>query len=401
MYCQNCGKELPDTAVICPTCGAMQNQAQQSPFPQDINAPVQPNPTPDANADTGASIPYGNYTVPGAPYGGQPTGNQPPKKKSKKLWIILGVVGALVLLFGIIAAVSGDPEPSEPKESGVNAANSTTTTAATTLPDTTVSDFYAALQDSDIMDYTLSQKSIDALNQYADFFPCSDADYSKLQAAATTYPYAVMAKSITKYTDRIILLDDVGVLDIEESEDESCTYLHVIDKEENSYVGIIIGTLPTIFDEDIVDVYAMPLDMIFFDNQSNTTTEAIMMAICSCKKSSETAAATTAAAPANVANNIETKLSTDPKSYFLSVNVGTPNSGDVPAPWEYYVCTETFDVLNMRASWSSDSAVITKLEWGTDLLVYGFYDGWAYAETLDGQYAGWCKAEYLESNSII
>ena len=398
MYCQNCGKELPDTAVICPTCGAMQNQTQR-PYPQNANAPVQP--TPDTNAAANPSVPYGTPADPGSPYGGQPTGNQPPKKKSKKRWIILGVIGALVLLFGIIAAVSGDPEPSEPKESGVNAENGATTTEATTIPDTTVSDFYAAFQDPDIMDYTLSQKSIDALNQYAAFFPCSDADYSKLQAAATSYPYTVMAKSITKYTDQIILLDDVGVLDIEEAEDESFTYLHVIDEEGNSYVGIIIGTIPTIFDEDIVDVYAMPLDMIFFDNQSNTTTEAIMMAICSCKKSSETAAATPAAAPANAANDIESRLSTDPKSYFLSVNVGTPNSGDVPAPWEYYVCTETFDVLNMRASWSQDSAVITKLDWGTDLLVYGFYDGWAYAETLDGRYAGWCKAEYLESSSII
>lgn len=71
--CSVCGYNCEDTATFCPTCG--------SPFP----VLVQPAPT----------VPFQPAM--------QPQNNlQPPKKKNKTLWIVLGVVGGILVLLVIL-----------------------------------------------------------------------------------------------------------------------------------------------------------------------------------------------------------------------------------------------------------------------------------------------------------
>ena len=77
----------------------------------------------------------------------------------------------------------------------------------------------------------------------------------------------------------------------------------------------------------------------------------------------------------------------DPDAYFADNTAST-----------YTVRTEGGE-LNMRAFAGTDNRVITTIPNGAPLTVYGFYDGWAYAETADGE-KGWVSENYItESDS--
>ena len=94
MFCNNCGKQLPDGSAFCDGCGAPLN----APAPQVAPAPQAPMGQP----------PMQGYQVPpptGVPYPGYAPEPQQPKKKSF-LKIFLGIFGAIVALGVIIGIVS-------------------------------------------------------------------------------------------------------------------------------------------------------------------------------------------------------------------------------------------------------------------------------------------------------
>jgi len=85
MFCTKCGANVVDSADFCPNCGARLDKTPQQPEAQNTGS---------TNQSQG--------TVPNSPE----IPNKPIKEKSKKLWIVLGVLALLVVI--IIAAFSGE-----------------------------------------------------------------------------------------------------------------------------------------------------------------------------------------------------------------------------------------------------------------------------------------------------
>ncbi|MBQ6586324.1 MAG: zinc ribbon domain-containing protein [Coriobacteriales bacterium] len=102
MFCPNCGAQIPDGSRFCINCGAQLQVTQVQP-------PVQPQVQQQAPVG-------GAYPPPHQGQHGAHQAPQPPKKKNK-LWLIIALILAAVLLLGAgIAAIviwgrGGDPTP--------------------------------------------------------------------------------------------------------------------------------------------------------------------------------------------------------------------------------------------------------------------------------------------------
>lgn len=122
MYCHNCGKEIPDTAINCPECGAAQDRVQ---------------PTGAQQPESGSSVPPTAESQP-VSSSGKPATDAKKKKKKKILTIVLIVFGVLMLLSAIVGLSGGD-EPSSPvgtsdEASSADAAATTKTQIDENLP---------------------------------------------------------------------------------------------------------------------------------------------------------------------------------------------------------------------------------------------------------------------------
>ncbi|MDR2687182.1 MAG: zinc ribbon domain-containing protein [Oscillospiraceae bacterium] len=95
-FCTNCGGKLPEQTKFCTACGAQQPQPQAQ--PQQFQPQQYQQPAP-------AAQPYPAYPQQ-QPYAAPPAAAKP-KKKHKGLKILLGFVGAIVLLIVSIAALKG------------------------------------------------------------------------------------------------------------------------------------------------------------------------------------------------------------------------------------------------------------------------------------------------------
>lgn len=98
MFCMKCGKQLPDDARFCPSCGASIAQSAPEPQPETVAQPF----TDDTPANEGAQ-----FTTNDVPVDDTPAEEMPPKKKKKKLGLILGIVipAAVVLLLAVASVL--------------------------------------------------------------------------------------------------------------------------------------------------------------------------------------------------------------------------------------------------------------------------------------------------------
>lgn len=368
MYCKNCGKEINQEDTFCKGCGAPSVQQTQQ---------------------------AGNFST--APSQGSiPFAQSAKRKKKSPLKLIIIIAAAIFALILIIAMAGGDETEPANNESTSQHNSVTTSSAATTnaAPDTSMSEFYKSFETANggSIDYTLSKKSIDYINAHNNYFPCrTNEAYSEMSFEAVIPSFAEIEKSPSKYHEKISYFISMEVLEIRESDDGEYTYLHLLDEDWNSFVGIIYGTLPDIFKEDIVDVYGLPVDLIYFENQNGGTTEAVFLAISACGKDSVWSFADTPAGEEDPV--LENNLRTDPLGYFrkrYSDHYGTELIPDM-----YQVSTMTGDVLNVRSSWSADSGVITTLQDGYYVSVYGTYKNWAYIQPENAPVYGWVSMDYL------
>lgn len=83
MFCMKCGKQLPDDAKFCPSCGASVAQPAPEPQPETVAQPF----TDDTPINEGAQ-----FTTNDMPVDDTLAENMPPKKKKKRLGLILGIV---------------------------------------------------------------------------------------------------------------------------------------------------------------------------------------------------------------------------------------------------------------------------------------------------------------------
>ncbi len=119
MYCQNCGKQIPDGSTFCTECGASQVATSQ---PMQFSAP--------------------------------PIATKPKKKKKTALWIILGIVAFIVII--AIATGGNDKGPST---SGSGSSNSATPQSTKAPKDEIYSVGQAANVDDCEMTLTTVEKS--------------------------------------------------------------------------------------------------------------------------------------------------------------------------------------------------------------------------------------------------
>ncbi|MEE1042697.1 MAG: hypothetical protein UH854_01915 [Clostridia bacterium] len=118
------------------------------------------------------------------------------------------------------------------------------------------------------------------MNDYAMYFPGDDTNKGAISDLADVeLTYSHLSKNINKYGDKLVYLEG-DVIDIEENDDGSVTYLHLNDYEGNNFIVYYLGSLDNVFDGGYTWGYGLPLDKISFENMGGTYTEAIVCAGC-------------------------------------------------------------------------------------------------------------------------
>lgn len=116
MFCENCGKQIPDEARFCPECGSPVASAE--PVQPDVNPPAEAVRQDHVQEEIPVQSPYANSPYANSPYEAvrpnpevqKPvqTPVQKPHKKGMPVWaIVLTVVGSVVLGFFLLAVLVG------------------------------------------------------------------------------------------------------------------------------------------------------------------------------------------------------------------------------------------------------------------------------------------------------
>lgn len=153
MFCEKCGNQINPGENFCGKCGerVVNNQANPTPLPNDTSNSVNPTVMPSANDNV-------NPTLVGTPnvstvnqestaVSNSTTLEQKPKNNNVILFVIIGVLCALIAYFGVNLLFkkinsSGNNKPSTTKivdknHYDDNSTTTTTTTTTTTMPVTT------------------------------------------------------------------------------------------------------------------------------------------------------------------------------------------------------------------------------------------------------------------------
>ena len=365
MTCNNCGKEINSATIVCPWCG---------------------------NAVSGTMNENRNPVVSEYPEGIQ---SSPQKKKGRKIkFLIITVISVIMIAVAIVILISDGDKSS--LDEPVTQTEVSETEMITEKSNSKAAEFYLSLKTGgEEFDFELSERSVAALNEYEKYFPCDTKEVSAMKDIADKHSYAELTKSIAKYDASIHAFNGFYVLEIEESEDGDRTYIHFVDEDINSFVGLYMGTLPDIFENDYVNFYGIPLDKIYFENLDGGTTNAIFVAISHCElnQSEVSPEPEVNIQTGNEEPDIVESLMNNPISYFEQQDIAI--YGTVFIPYYYEVATETGSPLRLRKLWSAESDVVTMLDNGAALYWYGSYNGWAYVGTTDGLYEGWVDERYI------
>lgn len=195
------------------------------------------------------------------------------KKPIFKKWWFWSLIIIVVIVVAATSSGGGDTKTSSQPSpnSSVSASESVAQAAA---------EKYKLIAENDEPPFTISEKSIAFINEHKDFFPGN----SDNKGAISDYvdqdiTYAHLSKNISKYGDKLISIYG-EVVDIEESDDGSLTYIHIMDYDYNSYTLYYLGSLDDVLEESEVYAYALPLDITKFENMNAQYTEAVVGAAC-------------------------------------------------------------------------------------------------------------------------
>ena len=195
------------------------------------------------------------------------------KKIIKNLCFVL----ALVLAVGSFTACSDFDEMTG---GGLDESNDTEVSESTVLQ------FFEDIQDNDVVPFTLTEKAKVMLSENESLF-LENKNEGLEEHTDTSLEYKVLTKNIDKHGDKLIYLPEAYVISIDETElDEgtTCSELHLVDAEENSFYVLSLSAYDDIYEGDVVSAYALPIGETSFENISGGTTLAIMLAGCYMEK---------------------------------------------------------------------------------------------------------------------
>lgn len=271
MFCMKCGKQIPDNAGFCPECGAQLTglQDQQS--------------MPRMRADAGTPQP---------PAG---AGSQPEKKKKGKLPLIIAGAVAVIAVFAVIGGSSSGEKDStvketEAKEESTEAAAASEAAVESSAPVSgrsfTALEFYQDCEEmigsTDSMSIDVTQKAYDFIRNHDDLFPSADGNIDA-GLIDMSIDYRSLNKNISRYGDRLVVLPELGVNQIFETEYKDGAYLteiNTVDINGQQYYILYNGELPDVFEEDVISVTGLPLGTGKFSNTEGGETLVIYIAPC-------------------------------------------------------------------------------------------------------------------------
>lgn len=138
---------------------------------------------------------------------------------------------------------------------------------------------YYSLSKNEVYPYTISEKASEALLWNSGLFPAKK--FKKIRNYIDyDISYKHIAKNPTKYGDSLICISPAYVISCSETEideETTLTELQLEDSDGNNYMVIYIGSID-VFENDIVECYALPLGTSSFENISGGTTLAIVTA---------------------------------------------------------------------------------------------------------------------------
>lgn len=128
--------------------------------------------------------------------------------------------------------------------------------------------------------FTIADNAKNFINEHENLFPVNQGSESDANAFIdNTVTYAHLSKNISKYGSSLMSISGY-VIDIQEAEDGSMSYVHILDIEGNSYILYYLGVLDNVFEETEVSACILPLSMITFQNMNAQYTEAVACAAC-------------------------------------------------------------------------------------------------------------------------
>lgn len=236
MFCPKCGKEIQKDWTACPKCGE----------PVNLTDTAQ-------NVKTKAPV----------------------KKKPifKRWWFWVIVV--LLMIF-ILIAFSGDEEETNKQAESENKSEHTDASVKNTKY--TALELYQAVEDNDVVPFTLNDKARQFLKEHNDYFPT--ANYEHISADIdTSVEYKHVEKTPGTYGDKLMEVQELYVMSIAETDLENgnkFTEMEVVDEQENCYYIIYNGELENVFKEDIVSADILPLGITSYDNVSGGVTHSLV-----------------------------------------------------------------------------------------------------------------------------
>ena len=208
---------------------------------------------------------------------------------------IIGIAAVIILGMGaVILSRSGE----ETSQTSAYIANETEREAedaqmeeTNQKVDVTAYDLYAAFQENDAFTYTLNDKMTAFLQTHEELFPAASRE---LLLSEGVVEEALEARQILKnpdrYGDRLMFLPELQVIQIFESEvdtDQYVTEINAVDMMGQSYYIIYNGVLDTVFENDWIDAYALPLGAATSENIEGGEVWLIPMAGCYVEKLNE------------------------------------------------------------------------------------------------------------------
>lgn len=196
------------------------------------------------------------------------------KKPIYKKWWFWGIIVFIIIILLSLG---------ESEDTNKNSENSNLETQETenkTNDMISVVENYKWLAQNASASFSISEKSVAFMEEHEEFFPGNE----NIKGAISDYvnweiDYPHLSKSIRKYSGELFSVSGY-VIDIEESDDEKITYLHIKGYDGYDYTFYYLGVLEAVFEETEVAIYALPLDIVKFENMGGTYTEAIVSAAC-------------------------------------------------------------------------------------------------------------------------
>ena len=191
--------------------------------------------------------------------------------------------GIIVLIFLLIAALSGDSNSTErAKENTIQSSDANSSQEIHS--NKSAVDFYKWLDKNDSsMDYTIPDKALTFIEDHPEFFPGNDNNTGAMSDFVDyEISYQHIAKNPAKYNDKLISISGT-ISDCSEIESEygTITFLQIIDDyTENSYCLYYWGCLENTFENNYTWGYALPFDVTTFENIGGFYTEAVVGAAC-------------------------------------------------------------------------------------------------------------------------